>query len=100
MPQDNKKELMLEERKVKALEKIANVLDDLKRCVLDKAYFLIDMREASRTLPDGRNAHILIKPFSWWLSKLEDRFTIIDSVDYAQSSTPIQRGSFFVKRKK
>ncbi len=27
MPQDNKKELMLEERKVKALEKIANVLD-------------------------------------------------------------------------
>jgi len=26
MPQDNKKELMLEERKVKALEKIANVL--------------------------------------------------------------------------
>jgi len=29
MPQDNKKELMLEERKVKALEKIANVLDSL-----------------------------------------------------------------------
>ena len=29
MPQDNKKELMLEERKVKALEKIANVLDAL-----------------------------------------------------------------------
>ena len=29
MPQDNKKELMLEERKVKELEKIANVLDDL-----------------------------------------------------------------------
>ena len=26
MPQENKKELMLEERKVKALEKIANVL--------------------------------------------------------------------------
>ena len=26
MPQNNKKELMLEERKVKALEKIANVL--------------------------------------------------------------------------
>ena len=29
MPQENKKELMLEERKVKALEKIANVLDAL-----------------------------------------------------------------------
>ena len=29
MPQDNKKELMLEERKGKALEKIANVLDAL-----------------------------------------------------------------------
>ena len=29
MPQDNKKELMLEERKVKGLEKIANVLDAL-----------------------------------------------------------------------
>ena len=29
MPQDNKHQLMLEERKVKALEKIANVLDAL-----------------------------------------------------------------------
>ena len=29
MPQENKKELMLEERKVKELEKIDNVLDDL-----------------------------------------------------------------------
>ena len=29
MPKENKKELMLEERKVKALEKIANVLDAL-----------------------------------------------------------------------
>ena len=29
MPQENKKELMLEERKVKNLEKIANVLDAL-----------------------------------------------------------------------
>ena len=29
MPQDNKKDIMLEERKVKALEKIANVLDAL-----------------------------------------------------------------------
>jgi len=82
------------------LEYIDNVLDDLKRCTLDKAYFLIDMREASRTLPDGRNAHILIKPFKWWLSKLEDRFNIIDAIDYTQSSTPIERGSFFLERKK
>ena len=29
MPQENKKELMLEERKVKALEKIANTIDAL-----------------------------------------------------------------------
>ena len=29
MPQENKEELMLKERKVKALEKIANVLDAL-----------------------------------------------------------------------
>jgi len=28
MPQENKKELMLEERKVKALEKIANIVND------------------------------------------------------------------------
>ena len=56
MPQDNKKELMLEERKVKALEKIANVLDALTLWFED-----IDKAEWSDRL-------------QWYLAELHAKF--------------------------
>lgn len=74
-------------------EYVENVLDDIKRCVLDKGYFAIDMREAGRILPDGRNAHITIRPFEWWHAKLEERFTILESDNF------FTRGTFLVQSK-
>jgi hypothetical protein len=81
-------------------EYVDNVLDDIKRCVLDKGWLAIDMEEAGRMLPDGRNAHITIKPFDWWLSKLEDRFDILESVNYELKPKSLKRGSFLIERKK
>jgi hypothetical protein len=34
------------------------------------AYFVIATRPARETLPDGRNAHLLVEPSAWWLSRL------------------------------
>ena len=56
MPQENKKELMLEERKVKALEKIANTIDALTIWFED-----IDKAEWSERL-------------QWYLYRFHDKY--------------------------
>jgi 2-polyprenyl-3-methyl-5-hydroxy-6-metoxy-1,4-benzoquinol methylase len=55
---------------------LEDVLDDLERVVTDTAYFTIFFEKALRTLSDGRNAHLIVKPFEWWLRKLSHRFYI------------------------
>lgn len=38
----------------------------------DKFVFLvICTREAKKTLPDGRNAHLTVRPEEWWSAKIE-----------------------------
>lgn len=55
---------------------IENVLDDLKRVVLDIGLFTICCQSAHRILQDGRNAHLIIESPDWWLEKLKMRFNI------------------------
>jgi len=51
-----------------------NVLAEL-RDYADKFVFLsICTREARKTLPDGSNAHVNIKPVRWWMKKLNETF--------------------------
>jgi hypothetical protein len=70
-----------------------NVLDDLKRVTLKGGYFTVSTRAAGQKLPDGRNAHLIIKPFAWWKEHIQKRFTIVEE-DFSNSA---QRGFFFVK---
>ena len=58
-------------------ELIDNVLDDLQRCALQGGYFMISCKLARKTLPDGRNAHLIVEPPDWWESKLKERFRIV-----------------------
>ena len=55
---------------------IDNVLDDLRRCTLEIGLFSIATEPAMKTLDDGRNAHLIIKPAAWWLPKLMARFDL------------------------
>lgn len=57
-------------------ECIDAVLDDLKRLTLKIGFFLINTAAAEKTLPDGRNAHVLQRPLEWWLPELWKRFQI------------------------
>lgn len=57
-------------------ELIDNVLADLDRVTLKEGIFSIDLGPANRILPDGRNAHLLIKPKEWWQEKLEKYWTV------------------------
>jgi methyltransferase family protein len=52
------------------------VLDDLRRVTRDAGLFLIATRPAERVLADGRNAHLIQQPKSWWLPQLEQRFRV------------------------
>jgi len=71
------------------------VLDDLQRVTLKGGFFTVSTRLAGKILKDGRNAHLIVKPFEWWAEQLGERFEIAYSYnDYSR-----QRGEFFVKRK-
>jgi hypothetical protein len=53
-----------------------NVLEDLKRVVSDVGIFTVHTGAALKSLPDGRNAHLIQRPVSWWLPKFMERFEL------------------------
>lgn len=60
--------------------RLAEVLAHIHEVTNEMAYFVIGTRPASKTLPDGRNCHLIQKPAWWWANNLGlARFTIIDA---------------------
>ena len=53
-----------------------NILNDLKKITKKFGFFTIHSGPAKKTLEDGRNAHLIQKPPSWWLPKMCTRFEI------------------------
>lgn len=53
---------------------LSNVLDDLKRVVAGLGVFTVHTGPAIKVLSDGRNAHLIQKPASWWLRHFVQRF--------------------------
>ena len=52
------------------------VLLDLSRITNRFGFFSIATGPAGKTLPDGRNAHLIQEPSSWWLPRLCKHFEI------------------------
>lgn len=55
---------------------LQNVLSDLKRLVRLVGYFVIHTGPANKTLPDGRNTHLIQKDEHWWRKKLASYFAV------------------------
>jgi hypothetical protein len=53
-------------------------LSDLARCVKEVGYFVIATYQSKKTLPDGRNTHLIIEGKEWWREKLVKFFAIAD----------------------
>jgi hypothetical protein len=68
---------------------IDNVLDDLARLAEGVVFLSIDTGPAMKTLSDGRNAHLIQQPMSWWLPKLWSRWDL-------QTVQVTQEHAFFV----
>lgn len=52
------------------------VLADMRRVARRCAFVTIATRPAKKMLPDGRNAHLIVMPAEWWLSRLMGLWTI------------------------
>ena len=61
-------------------ELLDNVLDDLHRVVVKYGLFTIHTGPAVKTLPDGRNAHLIQESYTWWQPKIKERFEIVREV--------------------
>lgn len=57
-------------------EYLDNVLDDLGRLTQQTGFFSIHTGPAMKVLADGRNAHLIQEPSSWWLPRLCRQFEV------------------------
>ena len=57
-------------------EYIESVLNDLCRLSLGIVFLSICTAPSMKTMPDGRNAHLITEPIKWWLPKLWDRWDL------------------------
>ena len=68
---------------------LANMRDLKPKSVM----LMIATKPAQKTLPDGRNAHLIVEPGTWWAVKLEPYFRAItareDAEHYLFVGTPI-----------
>ena len=62
------------------------VMDDLRSLTLEYLFVEVSTRLASKTLPDGRNAHLIVENPNWWLTWLLPRFNL--------HSFQVQKNSF------
>ena len=58
-------------------EYLDSVLDDLQRVTEFFGFFTVHTGPAMKVLSDGRNAHLIQEPSSWWLPKIQERFELI-----------------------
>jgi hypothetical protein len=56
------------------------VLWHLRSKVLKAGFLTIATRPAQKILPDGRNAHLIIRPAEWWLPKFQKRFALVEAL--------------------
>ena len=59
------------------LEHLDAVLQDLASITVGLGFFSIHMGPAGKTLSDGRNAHLIQQPSSWWLPKICQYFNVL-----------------------
>ena len=61
------------------------VLYDLRRCTEKIAFITIGLTPASKTLSDGRNAHINLRPADEWIRMLLEHFSLVYAVNKGRS---------------
>ena len=61
---------------------IDNVIQELSLITKNIGFYTVHMGPARKVLSDGRNAHLIQKPTSWWLEKFIKYFDIIRLMEH------------------
>lgn len=61
-----------------------SVLEHLQSVTVSHLFAVICTRPAKKFLPDGRNAHLIVEPWSFWKERLEKRFRILECVPHGK----------------
>lgn len=78
------------------LESLEAVLQELASITTYLGFFSIHMGPAAKVLSDGRNAHLIQQPSSWWLPRLCRYFDILHLV----SHNMMGKGFWIIVRKR
>ena len=73
-------------------ECLDDVLDDLARLARPYVFLTVHTGPASKTLSDGRNAHLTQEPTSWWIPKLVERWELVEAKKVGPGFIFIGRG--------
>ena len=57
-------------------ECLEDVLDHLESLTQRVCFCTVHTGPAGKLLPDGRNAHLIQKPYDWWMPKFMERFEL------------------------
>ena len=61
---------------------IDNVIKELSLITKNIGFYTVDMGPAKKVLSDGRNAHLIQQPTSWWLEKFVKYFDVIRLMEH------------------
>ena len=73
------------------MQSIDSVLDDLSFLTTNICYVVVDLQPAVKRLADGRNAHILLAPPEWWITRFSQKFNCITSFPIMHKSGATQK---------
>lgn len=62
-------------------ELLDNNLAHIKSLTKMVATMTIATVQAQKTLSDGRNAHLIVKPKDWWIEQLRRHFSVVTCQD-------------------
>jgi hypothetical protein len=65
---------------------VENVLNHIKSLAIKGVFFTIALANCKENLPDGRNTHLSVHPYDWWLERLKKRWNIVNSIDNGKHS--------------
>ena len=73
------------------LDSIDSIIDDIYSMNRNFCYVVIDLQPAVKKLADGRNAHVLLAPPDWWLSRFSRLFSCLTSFVLPHENGHIQK---------
>lgn len=75
------------------------VLSELRAITTNLGFLTVHCGPARKSLPDGRNAHLIQQPVGWWQRKLAGFFQLAKPIRLKESDSSTEYGGIFLVRR-